>query len=85
MSGLNLIPNPTIYRDSSVVFLTAYVIVKKFYVTPMQRYVQKRLAATTGSKDAATNTTCTANALLDNRLRKDDASAQSNTFYRGTS
>jgi F0F1-type ATP synthase membrane subunit b/b' len=53
MSGLNLVPNPAVIATQGVVFLCAYVIVKKFYVEPYKVLRAKRLAATLGSKEGA--------------------------------
>ncbi len=53
MASLNLVPNPLVILVQSGFFLASYVVVKHFYVVPYQKLRARRIAATVGSKDNA--------------------------------
>jgi F0F1-type ATP synthase membrane subunit b/b' len=69
MSGLNLVPNPTILAIQSGIFFTAIYTVKKLYLDPYLKLKEKRLNATVGNQQSA------AQLLADNHKKLEQITA----------
>ena len=53
MSGLNLIPNPTVLAVQTGVFMANIFVIKKLWLDPYMKVYEKRKASTTGSQSDA--------------------------------
>ena len=53
MSGLNLVPNPTVLAVQAGVFMANIFVIKKLWLDPYLRVYEKRQANTTGSQTDA--------------------------------